>query len=287
MSNANLRKVDAARQNPNVRMFLDIIAEAEGVKHGYNTLFGNTRFEDLSAHPGVRQSFTQTDGKKNVTTAAGRYQFLKPTWEGLERNLGISGMTPENQDRGAVELMREKGVLDDVMQGDFRGAAERLGETWASLPSSKAPQGKKTWDWFESTVHAHQRGMAPAALAARDPQVEPVASPSEQLMKNMAQFYAERSASKEAPSPFIPEPEIAGNKMPWVDMAQGLDSEVSQPDTAWNQELLNDTVEDELAFARKSAINKMTGREDSLPTLKLPSGITDAISKLINQTGLV
>ena len=31
-----------ALQNPNVRAFLDMLAEAEGVRHGYNTGFGNT-----------------------------------------------------------------------------------------------------------------------------------------------------------------------------------------------------------------------------------------------------
>ncbi|HHP4741280.1 TPA: glycoside hydrolase family 104 protein, partial [Acinetobacter baumannii] len=54
---------------PNVQKMLNLIASAEGVKHGYNTLFGNERLSDLSWHPGIKKGFTQTDGKKNATTA--------------------------------------------------------------------------------------------------------------------------------------------------------------------------------------------------------------------------
>ena len=50
---------------------------------GYNTIFGNERSDDLKAHPNVKKEFTQTDGKKNSTTAAGRYQFLKGTWDSV------------------------------------------------------------------------------------------------------------------------------------------------------------------------------------------------------------
>ena len=131
--------------NPNVRKMLDLIANAEGVKHGYNTVFGNQRFESLGQHPNIRKEFTQTDGKKNVTTAAGRYQFLNPTWQGLAKRYGLRDFSAQSQDLGALALIAQKGALKNVVNGDYQGAVGKLGGTWASLPSSPYAQPKKTW----------------------------------------------------------------------------------------------------------------------------------------------
>ena len=132
--------------NPNVRKLLDVIASAEGVKHGYNTIFGNERFGNLSAHPNVRKSFKQTDGKTNFTTAAGRYQFLKGTWDGLSRQYGLKDFSPQSQDIGAIGLIMQKGALNDVLKGNYSSAIQKLGGTWASLPSSPYAQPRKSWD---------------------------------------------------------------------------------------------------------------------------------------------
>ena len=130
--------------NPNVRKLLDVIASAEGVKHGYNTIFGNERFSNLSAHPNVRKQFRQTDGRTNFTTAAGRYQFLKDTWDGLSRQYGLKDFSPQSQDIGAIALIMQKGALNDVLKGDYRGAIQKLGSTWASLPSSPYAQPRRS-----------------------------------------------------------------------------------------------------------------------------------------------
>lgn len=130
--------------NPNVRKLLDVIASAEGVKHGYNTIFGNERLNSLSTHPNVRKQFTQTDGKNNVTTAAGRYQFLKPTWDGLSRQYGLKDFSPQSQDIGAIGLIMQKGALNDALKGNYQAAIQKLGGTWASLPSSPYAQPKRS-----------------------------------------------------------------------------------------------------------------------------------------------
>jgi len=142
----------ATRQNfekllsaPNVQKMLDLIANAEGVQHGYNTLFGNERLSDLSWHPGVKKGFTQTDGKKNTTTAAGRYQFLEDTWNGVAKQLGLKDFSPKNQDIAAVALLAQNGALPSVLKGDFKTAVQKSGSTWASLPSSPYAQPKKSW----------------------------------------------------------------------------------------------------------------------------------------------
>ena len=143
----------ATRQNfeklldsPNVQKMLNLIANAEGVEYGYNTLFGNEKFNDLSKHPNISKSFTQTDGKKNTTTAAGRYQFLKGTWDGVAKQLGLNDFSPKNQDIAAIALLAQNGALPSVLKGDFKSAIQKSGGTWASLPSSPYSQPKKTWE---------------------------------------------------------------------------------------------------------------------------------------------
>lgn len=139
------QQLERLLSNPNVRKMLDLIANAEGVKHGYNTVFGNQRFDNLQAHPNIRKGFTQTDGKKNYTTAAGRYQFLNSTWQGLAKQYGLRDFSAQSQDLGALALIAQKGALKNVVNGDYQGAVGKLGSTWASLPSSSYAQPKKTW----------------------------------------------------------------------------------------------------------------------------------------------
>lgn len=136
--------------NPHARAFLDLLAKAEGVKHGYNTLFGNTRFDSLADHPNIKKQFTQTDGKKNVSSAAGRYQFLYNTWKGLANDLKLDDFGELNQDIAALELIDRKGALQDVLSGDYRSASQKLGGIWASLPSSNYPQNKRSWEWLDA-----------------------------------------------------------------------------------------------------------------------------------------
>ncbi|MEB3793849.1 MULTISPECIES: hypothetical protein [unclassified Acinetobacter] len=131
--------------SPNVQKMLDLIANAEGVQHGYNTLFGNERLDDLSSHPNIKKQFKQTDGQVKNTTAAGRYQFLKDTWDGVAKDLGLKDFSPKNQDIAAVALLAQNGALPSVLKGDFKTAVQKSGSTWASLPSSPYAQPKRSW----------------------------------------------------------------------------------------------------------------------------------------------
>ncbi|WP_347016426.1 glycoside hydrolase family 104 protein [Acinetobacter seifertii] len=131
--------------SPNVQKMLDLIANAEGVQHGYNTLFGNERLDDLSNHPNIKKQFKQTDGQIKNTTAAGRYQFLSDTWNGVAKQLGLKDFSPKNQDIAAVALLAQNGALPSVLKGDFKTAVQKSGSTWASLPSSPYAQPKKSW----------------------------------------------------------------------------------------------------------------------------------------------
>lgn len=142
---ATRQQLEQLLNNPNARQMLDIIAKAEGVKHGYNTMFGNQYIDNLSAHPNIKKSFRQTDGKLNTTTAAGRYQFINPTWQSSAKKYGLNDFSPRNQDIAALGLIAGRGALNQVLKGDFRGAVNKLGGVWASLPSSQYAQPKRTW----------------------------------------------------------------------------------------------------------------------------------------------
>lgn len=135
----------------NARAFLDMIAAAEGTAgqpdDGYRTLFGYGTFDSYSDHPRVRVPFGNT-----YSTAAGRYQILARTWDGLVSKLGRGALPdfgPDNQDRAALELIRERGALNDVRAGRVAAAVGKVAKVWASLPGAGyAGQGMRSNDFI-------------------------------------------------------------------------------------------------------------------------------------------
>jgi muramidase (phage lysozyme) len=75
-----------------------------------------------------------------VSTAAGRYQINRPTWEHVSARLALTNFSPASQDDAAVELVKEAGALDAVNAGDLATAVERCAHIWASLPGSTSGQ---------------------------------------------------------------------------------------------------------------------------------------------------
>lgn len=130
----------------NVRKFLDFLGEAEGAD--YNVIVGGSRFNDYSRHPGVVGLRT----KEGPSTAAGKYQITQTTYNEFAPKLGIKDFSPESQDKIALAIIAQSGALDDVRQGNFRNAIDKLGGRWASLPSSNYSQPKRGWDWAEKRL---------------------------------------------------------------------------------------------------------------------------------------
>lgn len=144
-----------ARNDPNVLKFLNLIARAEGTeKYGYNTAFGGGYFGDLSQHPNIKKNFTQTDGKVNSSGASGRYQFLNSTWNGLSKKYGFEDFGAVNQDLGAIALITENGALKDVQSGNYKKAIDKLGNIWASFPSSPYKQHKRSYEYLLGKEYA-------------------------------------------------------------------------------------------------------------------------------------
>lgn len=144
---ATRKQLEQALQNPNVRKFLDLISYTEGTQgNGYRTAFGGGKLSHLNDHPRYLKSFRQTDGKSNKTSAAGRYQFVSKTWDGVARQYGLRDFSPQNQDLGAVALLFQRGAIPALLKGDYQTAIKKTGDEWASLPSSNYKQNKRSWD---------------------------------------------------------------------------------------------------------------------------------------------
>lgn len=83
-----------------------------------------------------------------VSTAAGKYQIIKPTWLKLKAKLGLADFSPESQDAAAVELLRQRGALPFLEGGDFAGAVNAARREWASLKGAGYGQGERSIEWL-------------------------------------------------------------------------------------------------------------------------------------------
>ena len=119
----------------NRRAFLQLIRTAEGTagSDGYRIMNGGERFTSFKNHPG-------RIGSGGTTTAAGAYQFTKGTWAGLQLTLKLSDFTPPNQDRAAIQKLKERGALPYIDSGDVITAFSKLAKEWVSLPGGSQPQ---------------------------------------------------------------------------------------------------------------------------------------------------
>ena len=123
--------------------FLDTIAWAEGtdknigdgVKTGYNIIYSFQTFSSYTEHP---HRIVCANGI--CSSAAGRYQFLDTTWDMLANMLNLSDFSPDNQDRGAIELIKRRGALLDIEQGRIRVACNKVSWEWASIPPGRYGQ---------------------------------------------------------------------------------------------------------------------------------------------------
>jgi muramidase (phage lysozyme) len=139
--------------NANVKAFLDVIAYAEGTDSHYNYIFTHAVFSSYADHP---RSIRCNGGL--CSDAAGRYQFLSTTWDGVKYGAGVWDFSPESQDKGCIYLLKSIGVYNTIAsissRDDFARAAYGAAGTWASLPGS--PYGQPThsldvlWSKFQS-----------------------------------------------------------------------------------------------------------------------------------------
>ncbi len=130
---------------PTQRSFLN--AMAAGESPDYNTMYGGGRFEELRDHPRQAVPIRSGPNAGRTSSAAGKYQFLAPTWDEAQRELGLPDFSPDSQDAAATWLAERDygkrtkgrnlwedidGAKDNPSKLNFIGGA--LSKTWTSLP---------------------------------------------------------------------------------------------------------------------------------------------------------
>jgi muramidase (phage lysozyme) len=123
---------------------LSVVGFSEGTGSCYNLMFGYETFASYAAHPNVCRSFGDT-----CSTAAGRYQFLKRTWDVVREGMVLADFAPAEQDRGALYLFENRGFRDHAASlgySDFKEAIELISWEWASLPPGRYGQPIRTMD---------------------------------------------------------------------------------------------------------------------------------------------
>jgi spore coat assembly protein SafA len=154
-------------KDPRVRAFLNTLGFAEGTGKNYGkvvngtvissktnpSLVGqkNVSITDLSRHP---DTLVRVAPGLN-STAAGRYQFLTSTWNGVAGRLGLKDFSARSQDLAAVQLMKDRGMIAPLLKGDVKGAIIKGAPEWASLPQANGQsaygQGAKSFAALDQT----------------------------------------------------------------------------------------------------------------------------------------
>lgn len=140
----------------NTSAFLAMIRTSEGTARApdpYRVVYGYKHtIADLSNHPAVTGEWSGESlaslgpayaGK--ISTAAGAYQIVAPTWRTLKRMLQLPDFAAPSQDAAAIELIREAGALAMVEAGHVADAITLCHDVWASLPGGGSGQPQRTY----------------------------------------------------------------------------------------------------------------------------------------------
>lgn len=137
-----MARISAAQAGgSNVLAFLDMIAWSEGTDHprqpsaddGYDVVVGGGLFRGYNDHPRRLVSLPRLGIK---STAAGRYQLLARYWDAYRKQLALDDFSPINQDRIALQQIRERRALADIQAGRIDVAISKCRNIWASLPGA-------------------------------------------------------------------------------------------------------------------------------------------------------
>jgi len=145
----------------NLSAFLYMIRSTEHVyprdvvnDAAYSIFYGGSKFQSFRDHPVITgekrgvplpDAMCKAAGLKPgcVSTAAGAYQFIKPTWVRLRDRLNLPDFSPASQDLAAIGLLDEIGASSLILDGNIEAAIYKASRIWASLPGSTAQQNPK------------------------------------------------------------------------------------------------------------------------------------------------
>ena len=148
------------QQNDPLPAFLYMIRSAENRSvpdpQRYNRFYANIQFSGLADHPvatGELEGIHLSDAMCRaagfstgcVSTAAGAYQLILPTWQRYRQAGAWGPYLPDfgvaSQDEAARRILQSSGALGELVTGNFSSAVRIASKTWASLPGSTAQQG--------------------------------------------------------------------------------------------------------------------------------------------------
>jgi muramidase (phage lysozyme) len=154
---------DQPSPDANVRAMGDTVSKSEGTfsaGNPYAVCFGYKHtINDFSDHPAVTGEWRGEPlsaklcagaglGPGCVSTAAGKYQIIKPTWLKLKAALSLPDFGPESQEKAFTELLRQRGALEAVKAGRFADAVFAARREWASLKGAGYGQGEHSLEWL-------------------------------------------------------------------------------------------------------------------------------------------
>lgn len=127
----------------------------------YNIMYspeGSRYFEDFSSHPNQPAVINYGKHKGELSSAAGKYQFIKGTWDRVAAGAGLSDFSPESQDLGAWWLAQDdyrkrtgRDLLTVLQSGNYSLIAQArtiLAPTWEGL------KNVSNEEFFKSVVDA-------------------------------------------------------------------------------------------------------------------------------------
>jgi muramidase (phage lysozyme) len=138
--------------------FLDLIAFSEGTStnahtqnDGYDVIVGGVdghhEFTDFADHPFAagRPAIVVRNGPPQLTsTASGRYQLLARFWPVYKRQLNLPDFGPVSQDKIALQQIKERQAIQDILAGNIQSAIQKCSNIWASFPGNNFGQGGKS-----------------------------------------------------------------------------------------------------------------------------------------------
>ena len=151
-------EVDMNTADQQLAAFAAMVRESEGTTRGgdpYAVCYGYrhtiANFADHPKNTGEWAGERLPDamckaagfGPGCISTAAGAYQIIRPTWNRIKAKMGLGDFSPASQDAAFFQLVAERGALEDVKAGRIDTAIHKCRQEWASLPGNTAGQGQR------------------------------------------------------------------------------------------------------------------------------------------------
>lgn len=177
----NRDQLREARSNTNVAAFLRVIREGESSQDdsAFTVCYGGSHF----AAPPWDHPRKPIKAGAWTSTAAGAFQFLARTWDGLVKQYGFEDFSPDCQTEAAIALIAGRKALADVIAGRFDHAISKCNKEWASLPGSPYGQPTMTLDEARDIYMRHGGQFESADDANHDPlETEHYDAPQEPTM---------------------------------------------------------------------------------------------------------